>query len=107
MLLRKKGMKVNVSANKIMVCEKNECTTECDIYKIIHLSSLFTNDGKHDRDIESDPDLTHGSKSSVWRKKNNCGGDATLRNIYEASLKDKCGNSDLRERSGLKEDVVT
>ncbi|GBP67518.1 hypothetical protein EVAR_49885_1 [Eumeta japonica] len=55
-------MKVNVGKNKVMVFERGESTTECDILiecekveqvkEFVYLGSLITNDGKHDSDIE-------------------------------------------------------
>ncbi|GBP60060.1 hypothetical protein EVAR_44270_1 [Eumeta japonica] len=60
--VKKKGMKVNVSKTKMMVFERGESTTECNIHKegekveqvkeFVYLGSLSTNDGKHDKDIE-------------------------------------------------------
>ncbi|GBP40105.1 hypothetical protein EVAR_33681_1 [Eumeta japonica] len=59
---KKRGMKVNVGKTKVMVFERDESTTEFDILiqgekieqvkEFVYLGSLFTNDGKHDRDIE-------------------------------------------------------
>ncbi|GBP51164.1 hypothetical protein EVAR_97988_1 [Eumeta japonica] len=55
-------MKVNVGKTKVMVFERGDSTTECDILiegenveqlkEFVHLDSLFTDNGKHDRDIE-------------------------------------------------------
>ncbi|GBP38528.1 hypothetical protein EVAR_95430_1 [Eumeta japonica] len=60
--MKKKGIKVNNNNIKVMVLEKGKSTTECDmliegekveqVKKFLYLGSLFTNDGKHDRDIE-------------------------------------------------------
>ncbi|GBP13558.1 hypothetical protein EVAR_6905_1 [Eumeta japonica] len=60
--VKKKGMKVNVGKTKMIVLERGESTTECDILiegkkaeqvkELVYLGSLFTNDGKHGRDIE-------------------------------------------------------
>ncbi|GBP65758.1 hypothetical protein EVAR_44403_1 [Eumeta japonica] len=56
------GMKVNIGKTKVMVFERSESATECDILiesekieqvkEFEYLDSLFTNDGKHDGDIE-------------------------------------------------------
>ncbi|GBP15970.1 hypothetical protein EVAR_12550_1 [Eumeta japonica] len=60
---RKRPMKVNVGKTKVMVFERNESTIEYDTHiksekveqvkEFAYLGSLFTNDGKQDRDIES------------------------------------------------------
>ncbi|GBP77837.1 hypothetical protein EVAR_34380_1 [Eumeta japonica] len=60
--LKKKCMNVNVGKTKVMVFERDESTTECDIIiegekveqvkEFVYLGSLFTNNGKHDRGIE-------------------------------------------------------
>ncbi|GBP83639.1 hypothetical protein EVAR_60338_1 [Eumeta japonica] len=60
--VKKSGMKVNASKTKVMVFERDESTTECDIQikgekfkqvkEFVYLGSLFTNYGKHDNDIE-------------------------------------------------------
>ncbi|GBP77016.1 hypothetical protein EVAR_49577_1 [Eumeta japonica] len=60
--VKKRNMKVNVGKTKVMVFERGVSTTECDILiegkkvkqvkEFLYLGSLFTNDGKHDRDIE-------------------------------------------------------
>ncbi|GBP26823.1 hypothetical protein EVAR_81188_1 [Eumeta japonica] len=60
--VKERGMKVDVSKTKMMVFERDEITTECDILiesekveqekEFVYLGSLFTNDDKHDRDIE-------------------------------------------------------
>ncbi|GBP08509.1 hypothetical protein EVAR_77188_1 [Eumeta japonica] len=60
--VKKRGMKVNVGKTKVMVFERGESPTECDILiegekveqvkECVYLSSLFTNDGKLDRNIE-------------------------------------------------------
>ncbi|GBP36183.1 hypothetical protein EVAR_4327_1 [Eumeta japonica] len=60
--VKKKGMKLNISKTKVMIFERGESTTECNILKedekveqvkeFVYLGSLFTNDGKRDRDIE-------------------------------------------------------
>ncbi|GBP75834.1 hypothetical protein EVAR_15083_1 [Eumeta japonica] len=60
--VNKKDMKVNVGKTKVMVFERGESATECDILiegekveqvkEFIYLSSLFTSDGKYDIDVE-------------------------------------------------------
>ncbi|GBP04497.1 hypothetical protein EVAR_3875_1 [Eumeta japonica] len=60
--VRKRGMKVNVGTTKVMIFEKGEGTSECDILiedkkvelvkEFVCLGSLFINDGKQYRDIE-------------------------------------------------------
>ncbi|GBP51117.1 hypothetical protein EVAR_31842_1 [Eumeta japonica] len=59
--VKKRGIKLNVGKTKVMVFEKDESTTECDILiegekveqvkEFVYLGSLFTNYDKHDRDI--------------------------------------------------------
>ncbi|XP_063364409.1 uncharacterized protein LOC134653055 isoform X1 [Cydia amplana] len=58
----RKGMKINVSKTKVMVFEKEENMTNCEILigqervqqvkEFVYLGTLFTRDGKHDKDIE-------------------------------------------------------
>ncbi|GBP35741.1 Putative uncharacterized protein FLJ37770 [Eumeta japonica] len=52
----------------------------------------------------------YGSESWVWQKKDesriNTVGMRSLRSMCGVSRKDRCRNSDVRERRGLKEDVV-
>ncbi|GBP23514.1 hypothetical protein EVAR_12794_1 [Eumeta japonica] len=60
--VKKRGMIVNIGKTKVMVFERGESSTDCDILiealkveqvkEFVYLGSLFTNDGKHDRDIE-------------------------------------------------------
>ncbi|GBP45767.1 LINE-1 retrotransposable element ORF2 protein [Eumeta japonica] len=59
--VKTRGMKVNVGKTKVMVFERAESTTEYDLLigekivqvkEFVYLGSLFTNDGKHDRNIE-------------------------------------------------------
>ncbi|GBP81549.1 hypothetical protein EVAR_60261_1 [Eumeta japonica] len=55
-------MKVNVGKTKVMVFQRGESTTKCDIViedenveqvkEFVYLDNLFTNDRKHDRDIK-------------------------------------------------------
>lgn len=57
-----KGMKMNVSKTKVMVFEKDEIMTDCEIMigeerleqvkEFVYLGTLFTGDGKHEKDIE-------------------------------------------------------
>ncbi|GBP60318.1 hypothetical protein EVAR_26730_1 [Eumeta japonica] len=53
----------------------------------------------------------YGSESWVWQKKNesriNAAEMRSLRSTCGVSRKDICKNSDIRERCGLKEEVVT
>jgi hypothetical protein len=58
----RKGMKMNVSKTKVMVFEKDEVTTGCEIMvgverleqveEFVYLGTLFTRDGKNEKDIE-------------------------------------------------------
>ncbi|GBP68052.1 hypothetical protein EVAR_104012_1 [Eumeta japonica] len=112
---------------KVMVFEGGESTTECDILiegekveqvkEFVYFGSLFTNDGEHDTGIERRvnaenkiPILTCGSENWVWQKKNGSRISAvemrSLRSLCGVSRKDRCRNSDVRQRSGLKEDVA-
>ncbi|GBP33589.1 hypothetical protein EVAR_32087_1 [Eumeta japonica] len=60
--VKKRGMKIIVGKTKVMVFERGESTTECDLLiegekveqakEVIFLGSLYTNDGKHNRDIQ-------------------------------------------------------
>ncbi|GBP00989.1 hypothetical protein EVAR_2280_1 [Eumeta japonica] len=59
--VKKRGMREYVRKTKTMVIERCKTTIECDILiesekvdqvkEFVYLGSLFTNDGKHDRDI--------------------------------------------------------
>ncbi|GBP63020.1 hypothetical protein EVAR_43768_1 [Eumeta japonica] len=53
----------------------------------------------------------YGSESWLWQKKNESGINAvemrSLRSVCGVSRKGRCRNSDVSERCGLKEDVVT
>ncbi|GBP51222.1 hypothetical protein EVAR_85434_1 [Eumeta japonica] len=53
----------------------------------------------------------YGSKSWVWQEKNESNINPvemrSLRSMCGVSQKNRCRNSDIRERCGLKEDVVT
>ncbi|GBP06245.1 hypothetical protein EVAR_3592_1 [Eumeta japonica] len=55
--------------------------------------------------------LMYGIEGWVWQKKNECRINAvdmrSLRSMCGVSRKDRCRNSDVRERCGLKDDVVT
>ncbi|GBP22099.1 hypothetical protein EVAR_94139_1 [Eumeta japonica] len=106
------------------------------VKEFVYLGNLFANYGKVHRDIERRANagnkangallaimhsksvsrhaistLIYGSESWVWQKKNESKTNVVelrvLRNICGVSLKNRCGNSDLRERCGLKADVVT
>ncbi|GBP89135.1 hypothetical protein EVAR_67931_1 [Eumeta japonica] len=60
--VKKRGVKMNFGKTKVMVFERGESTTECDLLiegekveqvkEFVYLDSLFTNDGKYDRDVE-------------------------------------------------------
>ncbi|GBP11808.1 hypothetical protein EVAR_74463_1 [Eumeta japonica] len=101
-------MKVDVGETKLMVFERGESTSECDILidgetdeqakGYIYLDSLFTNDGKHDRDIERKK--KNESRINVVEMRLLC-------SMCGVSRKDTCRYSDVRERSGLKKDVMT
>ncbi|GBP21250.1 hypothetical protein EVAR_84377_1 [Eumeta japonica] len=84
--VRKRGMKVNVGKTKVMVFES---MTECNIL------------------IESEKVEQVKDESWVWQKKNESRINAvemrSLRSTCGVSRKDRCGNSDVRERCGLKE----
>ncbi|GBP65314.1 hypothetical protein EVAR_48020_1 [Eumeta japonica] len=59
---KKRGMKLNVCKTKVMVFEMGKSMTEYDLLiegkkvelvkEFVCLGSMFTNDGKHDRNIE-------------------------------------------------------
>ncbi|GBP73886.1 hypothetical protein EVAR_82715_1 [Eumeta japonica] len=61
--VKKRGIKGNVGKTKVIVFEKGESMTECDIFikgekaeqvkEFVYLGSLFKNDVKYDRDIGS------------------------------------------------------
>ncbi|KAG7300726.1 hypothetical protein JYU34_015052 [Plutella xylostella] len=152
---KRKGMKVNVSKTKVMVFERDEEVTECEITienerveqvnEFVYLGSLFTRDGKCEGDIERRvkagnkvngalhsfmgsqsvsqkarlavhggvlvPTLMYGSESWVWQKKNESRVNAvemrSLRSMCGLKLNDRIRNSIIRERVGVKEDVVT
>ncbi|GBP74482.1 Mariner Mos1 transposase [Eumeta japonica] len=63
----------------------------------------------HDRILNHT--LKNGNESWIWQKKNEIGINAVempwLRSMCGVSRKDRCRNSDVRERCGSKEDVVT
>ncbi|GBP84313.1 hypothetical protein EVAR_66301_1 [Eumeta japonica] len=54
--VKKKVIKANVGKTKMMVFERGESVTECEkieqMKKFVYLVRMFTNDGKHERDIE-------------------------------------------------------
>ncbi|GBP61234.1 hypothetical protein EVAR_45253_1 [Eumeta japonica] len=60
--VKKRGMKLNVGKTKMMVLDRGKRTTEFNILiegekveqvkEFVYLGSLFTDDGKRDRDIE-------------------------------------------------------
>ncbi|GBP37372.1 hypothetical protein EVAR_22834_1 [Eumeta japonica] len=153
--VKKRGMKVNIGKTKVMVFERGESTIECNILiegekveqakEFVYSNSLFTNDGKHDRNIERSvnagnkvnrallailnstsvsrqvhfaiyyeiliPTVMYGNESWVWQKKNESRiNTVKIRSLCSkcgVSRKDRCRNSDVRERCGLKEDAVT
>ncbi|GBP40800.1 hypothetical protein EVAR_87061_1 [Eumeta japonica] len=59
--VNKRDMKVNVGKSKVMVFDRGENTPECDTLiegekvtqgkEFVYLGNLFTNGGKHDRNI--------------------------------------------------------
>ncbi|XP_026317751.1 uncharacterized protein LOC113228612 [Hyposmocoma kahamanoa] len=59
---RKRGMKINAEKTKVMIFERNENVTVCNIKiqgmiidqvnEFVYLGSVFTRDGKFDEDIE-------------------------------------------------------
>ncbi|GBP82383.1 hypothetical protein EVAR_55266_1 [Eumeta japonica] len=85
------------------------------VKEFVYLGSLFANDGKHERYIERRANAGNKGmgpcESWVWLKKNESGIYAvkiqSLRNMCGVSLKDRCKNSDVRRRCGLKENIVT
>lgn len=151
----RKGMKVNVSKTKVMVIERDECMTECDIMiggekieqvrEFVYLGSMFTRDGKYEGDVERRvkagnrvngalhafmssqkvsnrarlavhrgvlvPTLMYGSDSWVWQKKDESKINAVemraLRSMCGVKISDRIRNSVIRERCGMKDDVVT
>ena len=153
--LKRKGMTVNVSKTKVMVFERGDDETKCDVMiagvkveqvkEFVYLGSMFTSDGKCESDIERRvnagnvvngalhtfmnsqkvskkarlavhrgvlvPTLMYGSESWVWQKKHESRINAVemraLRSMEGVTLKDKLRNSVIRERAGVKEDVVT
>ncbi|GBP95044.1 hypothetical protein EVAR_64276_1 [Eumeta japonica] len=81
--VKKRGMKVNVGKTQILIFERGEWTIECDILiegekveqvkEFVYLGSLFTNDGKHDRDIGrriNAGNKVHGDLLAVMNSKN-------------------------------------
>ncbi|GBP28992.1 hypothetical protein EVAR_83892_1 [Eumeta japonica] len=95
-------MKVNVGKTKVMVFEKGESTTECDILiegeKVEQVKVLI-------------PPLMYCSEIWVWQKKyesrSNLVEMQLLPSMCGVSRKDRCRNSDVRERCGLRKDVVS
>ncbi|GBP81396.1 hypothetical protein EVAR_52658_1 [Eumeta japonica] len=88
-IVNKINHSVKKSKSKAMVFERGESTTECDI-------------------------LIEGEKVEqvwVWQKKNESRVNAvemqSLRSMCRVSRKDRRRNSDVRQRCGLKEDVMT
>ncbi|GBP01073.1 hypothetical protein EVAR_2334_1 [Eumeta japonica] len=107
--VKTRGMKVNVRKTKIVVFERGGNTTECDIYlegesveqvkEFVYLGCLLSNYG-----LRTVVKIKFGGRkmkveSKLWR----C--DHCV--VCVKCLKDKCRNSDVRERCGLKKDVVT
>ncbi|CAG9109123.1 unnamed protein product [Plutella xylostella] len=153
--LKEKGMKVNVSKTKVMVFEREESRTTCELKidgvnveqvdEFVYLGSLFSRVGRCDKDIERRvnagnrvngalhsivasqavskqarlavhnamlvPTLMYGSESWVWQKKHESRLNAvemrSLRSMLGVTLNDRLRNSFIREKCGLKEDVVT
>ncbi|GBP45821.1 hypothetical protein EVAR_27528_1 [Eumeta japonica] len=50
--VKKRDMKVNVGKTKVMVFEITQGVKVGQVKESVYLGSLFTNDAKHDRDIE-------------------------------------------------------
>ncbi|GBP47546.1 Arf-GAP with coiled-coil, ANK repeat and PH domain-containing protein 2 [Eumeta japonica] len=103
--VKKRDMKVNVGKSKVMVFERDESTTDCDI--------LIEAKASHEKRVwlSTIPTLIYGSESRVWQKKNGSQINAVemraLRSMCGVSQKDKCKNSDVKQRCGLNVDVVT
>ena len=152
---KKKGMKINVGKTKVMVLEKDEELTGCEIMienerveqvkEFVYLGCMFTRDGLCEGDIERRvragnkvslslhslignqnlsqkarlaihrgmlvPTLTYGSECWVWQKKHESRINAVemraLRSMCGLTLNDRVNNVLIRERCGLKDDVVT
>ncbi|GBP66746.1 hypothetical protein EVAR_28613_1 [Eumeta japonica] len=139
-----RGFKHDCASMLVRVFERGEKTTKCDILiegekvkqvkEFVYLGTLFTNDGKHHRDIERRVNaenkaneallavlavhnevliltLMYYSGSWVWLKKNESRINAvemqSLHSMCGVSLKDRCRNSDLKDRCRLRKDVVT
>ncbi|GBP76192.1 hypothetical protein EVAR_54948_1 [Eumeta japonica] len=93
-------MKVNVGKTKVTVFERGEGTTECDILiegdkaeqvkEFVYLGSLFKNDGQKKNESRINAVETR-----------------SLRSMCGVSGNDKYRKIDVRERCGLKDDVVT
>ncbi|GBP28602.1 hypothetical protein EVAR_85801_1 [Eumeta japonica] len=130
--LKKRCMKANVGKTKVMVFEGGESTTECDILiegedierrvsarnkvngallAFIDSKSISRKERLAIRNEVLIPTLMNGTECWVWQKKNESRINAvvirSLRSMCGASWKDRCRNSYVRERCGLKEDVVT
>ncbi|GBP10785.1 hypothetical protein EVAR_6332_1 [Eumeta japonica] len=125
-------MKVNVDKTKVMVFERGESTTECDILiegekveqvtEFVYLGSLFANDAKHDRDIERRMNTGNKLNEALFAIMNNKSvsrqGRLAIHNVVLCMLV-KAGmccwyveclgkiEVDVTERCGLREDVVT
>ncbi|GBP79715.1 hypothetical protein EVAR_34840_1 [Eumeta japonica] len=92
----------------------------------VHLGNLFTNDDKSDKDIErrvnagnevngaflaimNSKSVSQSVQLAIKKNENriNAVEILSLRSMCGVSLKDRCRNSDVRERCSLKKDVVT
>ncbi|GBP40043.1 hypothetical protein EVAR_19172_1 [Eumeta japonica] len=93
----------HVECNILIEGEKVE-----QVEEFVYLTSLYTNDGKHDRGIERRvngvliPTLMYDSESWVRQKKNegriNAVEMRSLLSMCRVSRKDKCRNIDVKER---------
>ncbi|GBP44325.1 hypothetical protein EVAR_31218_1 [Eumeta japonica] len=137
--VKKRGMEICVGKIKVMLFERGESTTECNmiiegekvkqVKEFVCVGSLFTNDGKHNRDIERRvngalfaimnsksvsrqvclavhngvpiPTLMYSCESWVWQKKN----DSRFNEVEIESLRNICGlfRKDICRNSDIRE----
>ncbi|GBP44845.1 hypothetical protein EVAR_75714_1 [Eumeta japonica] len=121
--VKKKGMRVNVGKTKVMVFERGESTTECDILieneKVDQAKEFVYLENKENGALLAIMNgkrvsvsallaicdgvliftLMHGSESWVWQKKNESEINAvdmqSLRSICEVPRNDRYRNSDV------------
>ncbi|GBP54495.1 Outer dense fiber protein 3-like protein 2 [Eumeta japonica] len=126
--LKKRGMKVNVGKTKVMELESlfiNDGKYDRDIERRVNagnkmngaLLAIMNSKSVSRRARLAThngvliPTLMYSSECWVWQKKNESRINAvemrSLRSRYGVSRKDRCRNSDVTERCGLKEHVVT